>query len=206
MPVIGLTGTYGCGKSTVSNAFKEKGFKVIDADQIARDVVQKGSKAYNSIVEVFGEEILDKDKNINRKKLASIVFSDDNALHTLNLIVHPEVRKEELRLLELYKNEPLVILDVPLLFENKMEHLVDAVIVVIINEKVRKERLMRRDKCSEEDIQKRLSHQMSQEEKAKRTDYIIDNSSSLKKTINQVNDILKKLDERFYNKKGVLTK
>jgi len=206
MPVIGLTGMFGCGKSTVSKVFKDKGFKVIDADQIARDVVQRGRKAYKSIVEVFGKEILDKDKNLNRKKLASIVFSDDDALHTLNLIVHPEVRKEELRLLKLYKNEPLVILDVPLLFENKMEHLVDGIIVVVIDENIRKERLMRRDKCSEEDIKKRLSHQMSQEEKTKKADYVINNSLSLNKTINQINNILKKLDEKFFNKKGVLLK
>jgi dephospho-CoA kinase len=120
--------------------------------------------------------------------------------------VHPEVRKEELRLLKLYENEPLVILDVPLLFENKMEHLVDGIIVVVIDENVRKERLMRRDKCSEEDIKKRLSHQMSQEEKTKKADYVINNSSSLNKTINQINNILKKLDEKFFNKKGVLVK
>lgn len=136
--IIGLTGGIASGKSTVSEMLKKRGIPVIDADLIAREVVEVGKKAYTEIVNAFGKEILNEDLTINRARLGSIVFQNEDKREKLNSIVHPEVRLEMKRRQEQLISEgaKAVVLDIPLLFESNLKHLVDKVIVVYTEEKI----------------------------------------------------------------------
>lgn len=143
--VVGLTGGIASGKSTVSAIFREMNIPVIDADQIAKEVVQNGRVAYSKIVEAFGKEILQEDLEINRAALGQIIFHNEQERQKLNSIVHPEVRSEMLKQKEqlIAEQYQLVVLDIPLLFESKLTYLVDQVIVVHVNELVQLERLQK---------------------------------------------------------------
>ncbi|MCK9905995.1 dephospho-CoA kinase, partial [Frankia sp. Cpl3] len=130
--ILGLTGGIATGKSTVSAMLRERGIPVIDADQIAHEVVEPGKHAYEAIVDHFGSDILLPDGRINRKLLGEIVFSDEGERHKLNCIVHPEVRRvmrEQAEEAEKAGAE-IVFMDIPLLFESKLQHMVDKVVVV----------------------------------------------------------------------------
>jgi dephospho-CoA kinase len=192
--ILGLTGSFGSGKSTVARMFEELGeARVIDADAIAHQVQTPGGAAYQEIHEAFGSGILCPDGTIDRRKLASIVFSDNAKRELLNSIVHPKVRMEELRLLEEYRNTPLVVLMVPLLLENRMERLADRIAVVTVTEEARLERLRKRQPISVEEIGRRLATQMPDAEKARLADFIIDNGGSLESTREQVKKIIQKV-------------
>lgn len=192
--VIGLTGGIASGKSTVSNMIKEMGITVVDADQIARDVVEIGEPAYNKIVEVFGIEILLKDQSLNREKLGALIFSDQKKREQLNEIVHPAVRKEMLQQVKKEKEleSRAVVLDIPLLFESKLTYLVDKTILVYVDEKTQLERLMQRNGYTEEEAKLRIQSQLPLKEKRKLADEIIDNNGSLENTQTQLNAVLKK--------------
>lgn len=164
--------------------------KIIDADAIARDVQSPGGAAYEEIVEAFGREILNDDGTIDRAKLAAIVFGDRTKLERLNAIVHPKVRARELALLQEYRNEPLVVLMVPLLLENKLQDWVDSVVVVVADEEVRRERLRRRSGWTDSEITRRSEAQMPDREKVRLADYVIDNSGTLDETRRQVKRML----------------
>jgi len=192
--IIGLTGSLGSGKSTVASLLAELGnAKVIDADEIAHRVCARGGSAYSELVKAFGEDILTPEREIDRQKLAKIVFSDDAKRQLLNSIVHPKVREEELRLLKSYEKEPLVVFMVPLLLENQLQHLVDYIVVVVTDDEVRRERLRRRNGWDDSEIQRRLRAQMSDEEKVNFADFVIDNSGTLEETRQQVTELLKAL-------------
>ena len=151
--VIGLTGGIASGKSTVSEMFREMSIPVIDADIIAREVVERGKPAYNKIVEVFGTEVLQKDGELDRPKLGSVVFYNEEKRLQLNEIVHPAVREEMNAQKEMYIKEGMqaVVLDIPLLFESKLTNLVDRVLVVAVTPNTQLERLMKRNNFSEEE-------------------------------------------------------
>ncbi|MBR3380917.1 MAG: dephospho-CoA kinase, partial [Bacillus sp. (in: Bacteria)] len=127
--VIGLTGGIASGKSTVSQMIKEKGIRVVDADIIAKEAVSKGAPALHQIVQTFGEEVLLPNGELNRQQLGAIIFSDEEKRKKLNAIVHPEVRKEMLEQRDegVSNQETFVVLDIPLLFESKLEGLVDRI-------------------------------------------------------------------------------
>lgn len=189
--IVGLTGSVGSGKSTVARMLQELAdAKIIDADAIARDVQSPGGAAYEEIVEAFGREILNDDGTIDRAKLAAIVFGDRTKLERLNAIVHPKVRARELALLQEYRNEPLVVLMVPLLLENKLQDWVDSVVVVVADEEVRRERLRRRSGWTDSEITRRSEAQMPDREKVRLADYVIDNSGTLDETRRQVKRML----------------
>ena len=190
---IGLTGSFGSGKSTVSEFFKERGARIIDADIIAHEVTQPGTEGFRAIIKAFGEEYKTPDGSLDRRKLADHVFSHPEALKRLEAIVHPLVRKRELEMLEGCKDEPLVVLSVPLLFEKGVDQYVDKVAVVAIKEPERYRRIMENYGLTGEEIEKRLKNQMSQEEKVKRADYIIDNSETREETQKQVNHLIETL-------------
>jgi dephospho-CoA kinase len=189
MTVLGLTGSFGSGKSVVARMFAALGGVIVDADEIAKEVVKSGSPAFQEIVQAFGHEVVSKDGELDRKKLATLVFQDASKRERLNKIVHPRVRKRELELLSRYEHHPLVVLSVALLFENKMEHLVDKIVVVVVNEAERMRRLTEKKGLTPEEIQRRLQAQMPQEEKRKRADFVIDNSGSLDETQAQVKEL-----------------
>jgi len=193
MPVIGLTGSFGSGKTTVAEMFRRAGAKLIDADEIARQVVEPGSPALNEIVDLAGQQILKADGRLDRAALADRLFSDDALRRRVNAVIHPRVREIELRRLEQWRNEPLVVLCVPLLLENQMDRLVDRVVVVTVDDRVRVERLKERDGLADEQIAARLRAQMPQAEKAARADFVINNSGSREDTQRQVDDLLRTL-------------
>ncbi|WP_232698937.1 dephospho-CoA kinase [Brevibacillus daliensis] len=193
--ILGLTGGIATGKSTVAAMLREKGITVIDADLIAREVVEVGKPAYEGIVKHFGTGVLTAEGVLDRVKLGEIIFSDDKQRMVLNSLVHPEIRKEmkdQAKLAE-QRGEKLVFMDIPLLFESKLTYMVDRVVVVYVPETTQMVRLMERDEFDEGQAVKRLRAQMSIEEKRNLADYVIDNTSNRAETQKQVNKLLKML-------------
>lgn len=190
--ILGLTGGIATGKSTVTGMLRERGIPVIDADQIARDVVEPGKPAYEAIVAHFGREILLADGQIDRKKLGEIVFSDESERQKLNAIVHPEVRRvmrEEAEAAE--KNgASIVFMDIPLLFESKLQYMVDKIVVVYAPAHMQLARMMERDELQEEQAQKRLRAQFPIDQKKADADFLIDNSRSREEAERQVEEML----------------
>ncbi len=180
--LIGLTGGIGTGKSTLSDMIRERGYTVIDADKIARQLVEKGLHAYRSIVDIFGEDILQEDGEINRKALGKIVFNDEDQRIKLNSIVHPHIFDYMKYLVD--KNIDMceiIFLDIPLLFEeydNIREYgiIFDEIWLVYTDRKIQVQRIMERDKISEEDAISRIDAQMDIEDKKHMASEILDNS------------------------------
>jgi dephospho-CoA kinase len=193
MPVIGLTGSFGSGKTTVAELFERAGARIIDADRIARQVVEPGAPALKQIAELVGPDVLTAEGRLDRVALAERVFRDEALRRRVNAIVHPRVREEEERLLEHWRAEPLVVLNVPLLLENRMESLVDYVVVVVVDEAARFERVRARGGLTDEQIRARLAAQMPQEEKIARADFVIDNSGTREETQRLVYHLIKQL-------------
>lgn len=190
--VIGLTGSIGTGKSTIANKFRELNIPVIDADVIAREVVEPDTETYRKIVETFGEEILHDDRTLNRKALGSIVFSDEHKRKQLNAIIHPAIRKEMLRQRDewIEKGKECIVLDIPLLYESKLTHFVDKVIVVYVDEDVQLQRIVERDQSSKEEAKRRIAAQIPVAEKAKKADAVIDNNGTKEDSYEQLKKIL----------------
>lgn len=169
------------------------GAYLIDADEIARQVQGPGGSAYEDILNAFGREILLPDGSINRRRLAEIVFSDNEKRQLLNSIVHPKVRTEEIRLLRAHHADDIVVLMVPLLLENRMQSMVDRVVVVTVDEASRRRRLFERSGMNADEVEKRLAAQMPDDVKVKLANYVIDNSGTLEETRRQVEGVLKRV-------------
>ncbi|WP_191560642.1 dephospho-CoA kinase [Metabacillus idriensis] len=191
---IGLTGGIASGKSTVSNMFKEKNIPVIDADLIAKQAVEVGEPAYLQVTDTFGPSILKEDGSIDREKLGTIVFQNETERKKLNNIVHPAVRKEMLKQKEEAenRNEPAVVLDIPLLFESKLSYLSDVTLVVYVDPHVQLERLMKRNHFTKEEAQWRIQSQLPLQDKKDMADEVIDNNGSLEQTEKQFEMLLNK--------------
>ncbi|MED1722070.1 dephospho-CoA kinase [Brevibacillus parabrevis] len=190
--ILGLTGGIATGKSTVTGMLRERGIPVIDADQIAREVVEPGKPAYEAIVRHFGKDILLEDGQIDRKGLGEIVFSDESERQKLNAIVHPEVRRvmrEEAEAAEA-NGADIVFMDIPLLFESKLQHMVEKIVVVYAPGDMQLARMMERDELEEEQAQKRLRAQFPIDQKKLEADFLIDNSFSREETERQVEALL----------------
>ncbi|MBI4733385.1 MAG: dephospho-CoA kinase [Rubrobacteridae bacterium] len=196
MKVIGITGAIASGKSTVAKLFEKKGALLLDADIIARDVARKGSSAYSEIVAYFGEDILDHDKEVDRKKLARIVFKEPAKLEVLNEIIHPKVEKEiELKISEFKTKRTdsrIVVLDVPLLFEAGLEKYCDVLIVVRAGIEQRLERLIRKGMTAE-DAEKRIRAQKNKDKLECKADIVIENGAEIKDLENIVDGIWNEL-------------
>lgn len=180
MLVVGLTGNIGCGKSSLSDIFRAEGIKIIDADIIARQIYED-EKLLSKVYETFGNDIKNEDGSLNRKALGRIVFSDDEKLIQLNKLTHPVIRQKVSDEIEEYKsqNEEIVILDAALLVESDYLNFIDKLLVVTCKENIQIERIIARDNCSIEEALDRIKSQMSQENKVKYADYVIDNSATL---------------------------
>jgi dephospho-CoA kinase len=199
MIVAGLTGGIGTGKSTVAAVFAEAGAVIIDADEIARDVVAKGRPAWCRIVAHFGRDVLLPDGDIDRKKLGAIIFNDPRQKVHLDRIVHPHVIAEtgqQLKEIERVQPQAVVILDVPLLIEAGMDRDLDDVIVVYTPEAIQLKRLMRRDRLTAAEGLSRIRSQMPIEEKKMRATVVIDNSASLAVTRKRVLEVFADLQRR----------
>lgn len=190
--VIGLTGSIGTGKSMIASKMAELGLPIVDADLIARQVVEPGKAAYQKIVESFGETILHEDKTLNRPALGEIVFSDQRKRQALNEIIHPAIRAEMLKQRDAYvaDNLPAVVMDIPLLFESKLTHYVDKIIVVSVSEETQLKRVMARDESTEEAALKRINSQIPVKEKAEQADAVIDNNGTREASYEQLFEIL----------------
>lgn len=174
--VIGLTGGIASGKSTVSELLSVFGFKVVDADKAAREAVKKGSKGLPQVREVFGDEAIDENGEMNRRYMGDLVFNHPEKRLELNAIIHPIVRdimEEEKQ--EYLKQGYNVIMDIPLLFENELENTVDEVWVVYTSESIQMDRLMQRNNLSLEDAKARVYSQISIDKKSRMADHVIDN-------------------------------
>jgi dephospho-CoA kinase len=176
---VGLTGSIGVGKSFVASVFMELGCHVLDADLTAREVVLPGTPGLGALTEAFGEEILNTDGTLDRKRLGALVFADENQRQRLNHILHPFIiaRQDEiLREWELEDPKGIGLVDAALMIESGGYKRFDKLIVVHCRPEVQLERLMLRDKLSYEEAQRRIASQMPQEEKQKFADYLIDTS------------------------------
>lgn len=174
--VIGLTGGIASGKSTVSDILTVYGFKIVDADKASRQAVEKGSKGLKQIVETFGEEALDDQGEMDRAYMGELVFNHPEKRLELNSIVHPIVREiMEHDKEQLLKEGYNVIMDIPLLFENDLQHTVDEVWVVYTSESIQIERLMQRNDLSIEDARARVYSQIAIDKKSRMADHVIDN-------------------------------
>ncbi|GFN87754.1 transposon ty3-i Gag-Pol polyprotein [Plakobranchus ocellatus] len=211
MFLVGLTGGIACGKSTVAKIFKEEyGCPVIDADIIARQVVEPGKPAYTKIKEVFGDGVFLSTGEINREKLGQIIFNDEVKRHQLNAIVHPAIKSEMLWQIvcTALKGHQFAILDIPLLFETRqMLPFVSFSIVVYCDEDQQLARLMQRNDLDEQAAQARISSQMSLKKKCELCTYVIDNTMTLDVTrdhVKQVHQLLQASNKHLLLRLGVL--
>lgn len=191
--VLGLTGGIASGKSTVSEYIASYGVPIVDADLVARDVMKAGAPAVLEIRDQFGEEVLLENGEINREYLGSLVFNSFEKRKQLNAIVQGRIRealeKEIAKHLE--EEPPLLVLDIPLLYEEGYEDEVDEVMVVYVEAEVQKERLLKRDEnLSEEDVVNRIYSQMPLIEKSKLADVVINNNGTVNETLSKVRDWL----------------
>lgn len=197
MITIALTGGIASGKTTISTRLRELGAVIIDADEIARRVVQPGQPALRKIVERFGDSVIGVDGNLDRKALADIVFNDDEALKALNDITHPEIRKvTESIIAEVSADEPNTIFvhDIPLLAENRSNYDYDFIWVADSPAEVRKERLMEDRGMSAAEAQARIDAQVSDEERRMIADVVIDTTRAIPETLDQVDELFARLD------------
>jgi dephospho-CoA kinase len=190
--ILGLTGSFGSGKTTVARIFKSSGAKIIDADRIAHRSIKPKGKIYKRIINIFGEDILTKNRTINRNKLADIVFNNKNLLKTLNKIMHPEVTRIIKSKIKTSKAK-VIVLDAPLLIEAGLKNLVDKLIVVKIAKRKQIERIQHKTGLAKLDILKRIKSQISQNVKSRFANFVIDNSGSIKETKKQVETIRRSL-------------
>jgi len=190
MRVLGLTGGIGSGKSMVASMFTQLGADVIDADQLAREVVEPGQPALKEIATAFGKDILLPDGRLNRGKLGRIIFADPVARGTLNAITHPRIRERMDAEIAARRSRPgVLVVDIPLLYENHRTRAVEAVIVVWVDQKTQLRRLNERGGLTVEEARKRIAAQMPLDEKRARADVVIDNSGSRENTRRQVEAI-----------------
>jgi dephospho-CoA kinase len=204
MLIVGLTGGVASGKSAVSQILREEGVYLIDADQIARELVQPHTPTWKVLIRVFGKEILEKDGTLHRKKLAAKVFSDTQQRNLLNQILHPRIKKEmNRRVKEIGQKDPgaIVVIDAALLVELGDHREMDKVIVVTSTEAQQIERLRERDGLEKEEARKILSSQMSHEEKLKVADFVIGNEGSLEETRRKAKEVFQEL-KRIANQKN----
>ncbi|XP_073054222.1 dephospho-CoA kinase-like isoform X1 [Primulina eburnea] len=186
MRIVGLTGGIGSGKSTVSNLFKAHGIPIVDADVVARNVLKKGTGGCRKVVAAFGDEILLPDGEVDRPKLGQIVFNNSDMRQVLNRLLAPYISSGIF--LEVFKlwlrGFKIIVLDVPLLFEAKMDKWTDPIIVVWVDSETQLRRLMGRDGTTVEEASSRIGSQMCLDLKKTKADIVIDNTGS----IEQLND------------------
>lgn len=193
--IVGLTGGIASGKSTVSNYFREFGAEVLDADVVAKELSEKEENVAK-IIEIFGNDILDENGNISRKKMRERAFLEKDKLKQLNELLHPQVIEVFKNKRENTKEDEIVIFDIPLLFETGMENLCDTVIVVYISKRVQLERMMKRDRHGIDLAERIIESQMSMSDKIDKADIIINNNCTLEDLKNNVNVVYYNLQKK----------
>jgi len=192
--IVGLTGGIASGKSTISSYYQSLHIPIIDADIESRLAVEIGEPAYVEIVAHFGKDILHQDGTLNRQKLGEIIFSNEGERDVLNSIVHPDVRRrmDEKQRQAVKMGEKIVILDIPLLFENKLNTMVDRTILVYVDRDIQIARLRNRNNLSYEQAVNRINAQMPLLEKKALADEVINNNRTIENSLQQAKNILEK--------------
>ena len=190
--IIGLTGSIASGKSTVAKMIESYGLPIVDADIVARQVVEPGTPTLKKIAEAFGQDIIAQDGSMDRAKVGSTIFHHEEKRKTLNSIIHPAIREEMLRQRDelLSYGEKNIFMDIPLLFESKLEHFVEKIIVVSVNKEVQLKRLMERNGFTEDEANARIASQIPVKEKELLADAVIHNNGTLEDTAIQLQNIL----------------
>ncbi len=195
--MVGLTGGIASGKDLVAGILRGLGARVIDADEIARALLEPGLPAYEDVVETFGKDILDAGGRINRRRLAALVFPDQERLNRLNTITHPRIIEEEKRQVEEIRSaDPLavIVINAALLIESGNYRVVDRVIVVDVPEDIQMERAMGKG-LTEDEVRSRMKAQMPRKERLKYADIVIDNSGSIEETKMKIEEVYGTLKE-----------
>jgi dephospho-CoA kinase len=194
---VGLTGGIGAGKSTVADLFSQKGGVVIRSDELARQVIEPQTPGFQQVIDRFGKEFVNSEGYIDRAKLAQIVFQDDAALKDLENIIHPLVRSKTNEIIDQHTSETIIVNEIPLLLEKKMESLFDFLVIVISSEKNRLERLAQRG-LTVEQATARMSKQVSDDERKAAADFLIVNDGNLDQLEADVEKIWQTLQERSF--------
>jgi dephospho-CoA kinase len=193
---VGLTGSIAVGKSFVLSVLKDLGCHVIDADQIAREVVTPGAPGFDLLIQTFGKDIVSADGTLNRAKLGAIVFADKAKRQQLNAILHPSIiaaQDRELQRVEKQDPNGIAVVDAALMIESGGYKRFAKLIVVYCEPEIQIQRLLKRDRLSREDAERRIASQMPQEEKKKYADFVIDTSGSFESTHKQVEVVFSEL-------------
>ena len=200
--VVGLTGQTGSGKTTVCDVFSSNGFSVINADMIARKVVEKGKPCLEDISDFFGSDVISIDGTLDRKKLASMVFTDKSQLEILNSITYPYITSEILRTIKRFSSEgrKLILLDAPTLFESRADDFCELIISVISRDDLRKARIMERDGITEEEAVNRMNSQLEEEFFRNNSDFIIKNNSDALNLYYVAKEVSDKIKDYYNNK------
>ena len=204
MLIVGLTGGVASGKTAVSQVLKEEGAYIIDADQIARELVEPHRPAWSELIKAFGQEILQEDGSIQRKKLADKVFVDPKQRRLLNQILHPRIKEEmDRRTKEIGEKDPqaIVVIDAPLMIELGNHREMDKLIVVTSTQTQQIERLKDRDRTNTEEALRIVFSQMPLEEKLKFADYVIRNEGSMEETRKRAKEVYQELKKVALEKK-----
>ena len=188
MKIVGLTGGISSGKSTVSSYFRQLKIPVIDADEVARKVVEPNSQGVKEIRKAFGNDVFEEDGSLNRQKLGELVFSDVENRQKLDELLQPLIKIMILEEIEEYrqKGEKMIVLDLPLLFEKQYEELCEEIIVVYVPRELQLERLMKRNQYTKQEALSRIDSQLSIEEKRKRATVLFDNQGTIQQLYHQV--------------------
>ena len=194
---VGLTVGIGAGKSTVADLFSKRGAVVIRSDELARQVVEPETPGFRQVISRFGNEIVNDKGSIDRAKLAQVVFNDDVALKDLENIVHPLVRERTNKLMSEQTSETIIVNEIPLLLEKKMESLFEFLVIVISNEKNRLERLSQKG-VSEDQAKARMAKQVNDQERKAAADFLIVNDGNLDQLEADVEKIWQTLQERNF--------
>ena len=188
MKIVGLTGGISSGKSTVSSYLKQLKIPVIDADEVARKVVEPNSQGAIEIRKTFGSDVFEEDGSLNRQRLGALIFSNAENRQKLDDLLQPLIKITILNEIEEYrqKGENMIVLDLPLLFEKQYEELCEEIIVVYIPKELQLERLMRRNQYTKQEALSRINSQLSIEEKRKRATVLLDNQGTIQQLYHQV--------------------
>lgn len=197
MKIIGITGNSGSGKSTVCKILEMKyNIEIIDADRIARQLTEQRSAYLEDIVKLFGEDILEENTKLNRKRLAQIIYNDNKKREELNRITFIHVVDKIKTIIKDIKGVNLLVIDAPLLFESKLNEICDVIVGIVANENIKLDRICQRDRIDEQSASKRIDVQVNQDYIIEHSDYIIENNSTIE-------ELMKKIEilyESFNNK------
>lgn len=193
--VLALTGGIATGKSTADDFFRKKNIPIIDCDQIAHELMKPGNASWQAIKDAFGEEYLNSNQTINRKKLGQLVFSNKSALAKLNKLTHPLIFDKTIQKVKAYQKQKIVILDAPVFFEAGLDKkkITNGVLVISLPKKIQIERLKKRNNLTDQEAEMRIDSQMPLSEKEGLADFVVTNTGTIKELEKKLEKILVKI-------------